>query len=266
MAFENPKSILITGASSGIGAALAEEYAEAGVTLFLGGRDADRLEVIAEKCRAKGTQVETQVCDVTDAAAMRAWIDASDDREPLNLVIANAGIAMNATSVSGLQDVASQVFEANVTGKLNTIHPALERMAKRPWPVKDAQIAIMSSMWGHLASARSPAYVSSKASVKAYGQSLRGAVRHMGIGVTVLCPGYVRSAMLNENMASVPFLIDADKAAKIMRRAIARNKARITFPWQVRWLAMIAINLPGWLVDRLNKPYGVPRLDDDKAP
>ncbi|MFN3231190.1 MAG: SDR family NAD(P)-dependent oxidoreductase [Alphaproteobacteria bacterium] len=262
MSFENPKSILITGASSGIGAALAEQYAEAGVTLFLGGRDPDRLDAIAQRCRTKGAAVLTQVCDVVDEAGMRAWIEASDDHQPLNLVIANAGIAGGTPHVSGLQEVALTVFEANVTGIFNTIHPALERMAKRPWPVSDAQIAIMSSMWGHLGSARSPAYVSSKAAVKAYGQSLRGAVRHMGIGVTVLCPGYVRSAMLNESMASVPFLIDADKAARIMRRALARNKARITFPWQVRWLAMIAINLPGWLVDRLNKPYGVPRLDD----
>jgi NAD(P)-dependent dehydrogenase (short-subunit alcohol dehydrogenase family) len=191
---------------------------------------------------------------------MRRWIETADAEQPLNLVVANAGAALGAATVAGLQDAASKSFEVNVGGVFNTVHPALELMARRrPYPVCDAQVAIMSSIMGYLGTARSPAYSSSKAAVKAYGEALRGALRNLGIGVSVICPGYVASGMINRPM---PFIIPAERAAAIIAGGLARNQARITFPWQVRWLGRLVECLPNRLVDRFNRPWGVPGLEE----
>ncbi|MEP1469467.1 MAG: SDR family NAD(P)-dependent oxidoreductase [Halieaceae bacterium] len=262
--FSSPSSILITGASSGIGAALAEHYAEAGTTLFIGGRDQQRLDAVATTCRNKGAQVETWVGDITDSDGVRDWVINSDKQQPLNLVIANAGVALGAKEVSGLHRAAVDSFSANVNGVFNTVHPALEQMAqRRPYPVKNAQVAVMSSVMGYVGMARSPAYSSSKAAVKHYGQALRGTFRGMGIGVSVICPGYVSTQLTSHNTAPMPFVMPAEKAARIIASGLARNKARITFPWQMTILARLLINMPNILLDRLNKPWGVPRLEDN---
>lgn len=255
-----PRSILITGASSGIGEALALFYAADGITLFLNGRNEERLSAVAVACREKGAHVSTWIGDVTDADRIKAWIEECDAQAPLNLVIANAGVAVGARTVTDLHPAATRAFAANVTGVFNTVHPAVELMAARPRPVTDGQIAIMSSVMGYAGTARSPAYSSSKAAIKSYGQGLRGALRAMGIGVTVICPGYIRTSMVAMN-ASLPFMIEVDRTTKTIAKAIARNKARITFPWQVALIARIIVNSPGWLIDRINKPYGVPRLE-----
>ena len=89
----DPRVILVTGASSGIGAALAEAYAAPGTTLFLGGRDADRLAAVAGRCRDRGADVQVGRVDVADAAAMEGWVAACDAARPLDLVVANAGIS-----------------------------------------------------------------------------------------------------------------------------------------------------------------------------
>ena len=99
--------------------------------------------------------------------------------------------------------------------------------------------------------------------MKSYGQALRGAFRNMGIGVTVICPGYVRSRLMGPNMKGYPFMVEVDHAARTIARALAKDKPRITFPWQVKLIARMAINLPGFLADRLNKPYGVKPLEED---
>jgi len=261
--FSQPTSILITGASSGIGRALAMHYAASGVTLFLGGRDAQRLEEVANQCRQRGASVNTWVGDVTHETGISQWINDSDTHCPLNLVIANAGVALGATTVSGLHRAAIDSFHINVTGVFNTVHPALEVMAtRRPYPVKKAQVALMSSVMGYAGMARSPAYSSSKASVKHYGQALRGTFRAMGIGVSVICPGYVSSSLTDKNTSTMPFLMDADKAATIIAKGLARNKARITFPWQMVLITRLAINLPSFISDRLNQPWGVTRLEN----
>ena len=137
-----PKNILITGASSGIGSALAVEYAKDGVTLLLMGRDENRLRKIAVKCREKGAEAEISVVDVTDRCAMHDAIFDLDNKYPIDLAIANAGIS----GVSGgAEDPTEEIyngFNVNVNGVLNTILPAAEKMKER----KFGQIAIMSSL------------------------------------------------------------------------------------------------------------------------
>ena len=124
--FPSPFHILITGASSGIGAALARAYARPGVFLFLGGRDPVRLGRVAAQCRDKGAQVEEKQLDVCAREDMYHWIVDADQRHPLDLVIANAGISGGTGGDAGeTGKQARRIFEVNLTGVLNTIHHAV---------------------------------------------------------------------------------------------------------------------------------------------
>jgi len=247
----DPGSILITGASSGIGEALARAYAAPGIHLALAGRNRERLEAIAETCRAAGAEVAAQTIDVADAAAMEAWIAASDHRRPLELVIANAGIGAGVGRNGEPPAQVRQVLSINVDGVMNTVLPAVERMRARPRESgrRRGQIAIMSSLAGFRGFSGAPAYSASKAAVKVYGEALRGTLRADGIGVSVICPGFVRSRMTARNKFPMPFLMDSDRAAMIVKRGLARDRGRIAFPWPMYAMVWLIASLPPMLTD-----------------
>ncbi len=242
-----PRAILITGASSGIGQALAEGYAAPGVFLALSGRDPARLNSVAATCRERGAQVEPAVVDVADRDAMERWLGAIDDRQPLDLVVANAGIPLADDS----DDAVHVLFAVNVGGILNTVLPIIPRFKRRG----RGQIAVMSSLAGLRGLPSTPAYSASKNAVRAWGEALRGRLAADGIRVTVICPGFVESRITARNRFPMPFLITADKAARIVIRGLARDKARIAFPWPMAMSAgLIAILPPAlgdWLLTRL---------------
>jgi short-subunit dehydrogenase len=227
-----PKSILITGASSGIGAALARLYANPGVTLALGGQNAARLDQVAEACRNLRAVVTTRALDIADPFRTRDWITESDSRNPLDLVIANAGISYGFSTHENLASHLHETFAVNVGGVFNTVHPAIELMQRRG----HGQIAIMSSLAGFHGLPSSPAYSTAKATVKAYGEALRGLYKPEGIEVNVICPGFIETPLTAGNSFNMPFLMSAERAAVIIRRGLEANKARIAFP-----LPMIAM-------------------------
>lgn len=222
----NPLSIMITGASSGIGRALAVAYARPGVTLFLGGRSEERLQATVADCVSRGAKVDAAAIDVTDAPAMADWIARCDAAAPLDLVIANAGISLGEALEYDLGRHTAETFAVNVTGVFNTIHPAIPLMRRR----KRGQIAIMSSLAGYFGMAGAPAYSSSKVAVRAYGEALRGLLRGDGISVNVICPGFIETHMTARNRFPMPFLMKSDKAAEIIRRRLGENRGRIAFP------------------------------------
>jgi len=239
----NPRSILITGASSGIGRALAQRYAAAGTTLALGGRDIERLEAAAELCRRAGAAVETARVDVTDAAAMAAWLTAADATAPLDLVIANAGISAGTGQGGESAEQARQIFRVNIDGVVNTVLPAIACMQPR----RRGHIAIVSSLAAYRGFPGAPAYCASKAAVRTYGEALRGALHSERIGVTVICPGFVDSAMTAVNTFPMPMLMKADRAAERIHRAIAHNRASVAFPWPLHAAVWLFGALPaGW--------------------
>lgn len=242
-----PKSILITGASNGIGAALAVLYANPGVSLALCGQNKQRLEEVAETCRQLRANVTTRVLDVADPFLTREWIIQSDKLHPLDLVIANAGVSYGFTTDDDLTSHFIETFAVNVNGVFNTVHPAIELMKKRG----RGQIAIMSSLAGFHGFPSSPAYSTSKATVKAYGEALRGLYKGAGIEVNVICPGFIRTPMTDRNNFKMPLLMSVEKAALIIRRGLEANKGRIAFPFPLLAAVRILQLLPARWSNRL---------------
>jgi len=247
----SPRHILITGGSSGIGEALAYAYAAPEVRIAISGRDVLRLEAVASRCREKGARVSTAAIDVTDRLAMEGWIATQDEAFPLDLVIANAGISAGTGGGGESMQQVRRVFATNIDGVVNTVQPAIPLMAKR----RRGQIAIMSSLAAFRGFPGAPAYTASKAAVRVYGEALRGRFARKGIEISVICPGFVRSPMSKVNKFPMPLLMDADRAADIIKRHLARNKGRIAFPrrmYAVVWLlAALPPGLTDWLLAKL---------------
>ena len=240
-------SILITGASSGIGEALARCYAAADVHLALAGRDQSRLAKVAEDCRKAGASVTQEVLDVQDRERVSDWIRKLDANAPLDLVIANAGISAGTGSGGETDEQARRIMAVNVEGVFNTLQPAIELMKPR----RRGQIAIMSSLAAFKGFPGAPAYCASKAAVRIWGESLRGDLHHHGIGVSVICPGFVKSRMTAVNDFPMPLLMEADRAAAIIRSGLERNQARIVFPFRLYFLVWMLALLPVALIDPL---------------
>lgn len=241
------RSILITGASSGIGAALARVYAAPGIRLALTGRDADRLAAVAAECRAAGATVATAVLDVADRAAMTAALTDFDATAPLDLVIANAGISAGTGGAAESDAQLRAITATNIDGVINTLVPLLPRLIAR----RHGQLALTSSLAGFRGVGGAPAYCASKAWVRVYGESLRTELADVGIGVSVICPGFVRSRITAVNRFPMPFLMDAARAAQIIQRGIARNRGRIAFPWPMVFATWLLASLPTRLTDPL---------------
>lgn len=243
-----PRSILITGASSGIGEGLAIGYAAPSVTLFLSGRDQTRLEAAAFTCRTKGAEVETAILDVTDADAMAAWINGCDAKAPLDLVIANAGISAGSGGVIGeTAEQARAIFDVNLGGVMNTLLPAIPLLRAR----KAGQIAIISSLAGFRGMPGAPAYSASKAAVRVWGEGLRGWLARDNVRVSVITPGFVKSRMTAVNKFRMPFLMETGLAVQFIQQGLAANRGRITFPWRLYSLIWLANLLPSALVERI---------------
>ncbi|MCP4330058.1 MAG: SDR family NAD(P)-dependent oxidoreductase [Alphaproteobacteria bacterium] len=243
----DPRSVLITGASSGIGRALAMRYSQPGRSLALSGRDQKRLDETAALCTELGTTVRRTIVDVTDADAMRSWIAQSDELAPLDLVIANAGVSAGTGAGGEDADQARHIFRTNLDGVVNTIHPAIDCMKPRD----RGQIAIISSLAAYRGFPGAPAYCASKAAVRTYGQALRGALHRHGIGVTVVCPGFVRSAMTDTNDYAMPLMMEAARAADIIVRGIEKNRANVAFPWLLHGAVWLFAALPAAWTDPL---------------
>lgn len=252
-----PTHILITGASSGIGAALARHYAAKGCILSLSGRDSGRLNAVADDCRAQGAEVDAVIVDVADAAAMEQWISARNAALPVDLVIANAGIsggtgAGDGTGLFGeTAEQTRQIFAVNLGGVLNTVLPLLPSMRNRG----AGQIAIISSLAGFRGLPGAPAYSASKMAVRGWSEALRGLLAPEGLRVSTVCPGYVRSRITATNRFPMPGLMDAERAAALIARGLEKNRSRITFPWWFALMCWFIGSLPpmwtDWLYGKL---------------
>ncbi len=242
-----PSSTLITGGSSGIGAALARAYAAPGVNLALTGRNAQRLEQVAADCRNVGATVRSRALDVLERERLATWMLEVDAAAPLDLVVANAGVSAGTGGGGEDETQVRRILEINVDGVVNTVMPAIELMRPR----RRGQIAIMASLAAFRGFPGAPAYCASKAAVRVWGEALRGHLHRDGIGVSVICPGYIKTPMTDVNRFRMPMLMEADEAARIIHGGLARNKARIAFPWPMYAMVRLISALPPAVIDPL---------------
>ncbi|MBR6733059.1 MAG: SDR family NAD(P)-dependent oxidoreductase [Kiritimatiellae bacterium] len=236
------KSVLITGASSGIGEALAVECARRGARhLFLCARNAERLNAVAEACRALGADVHVKVLDVTDDEGVRRWVEECEAAAPFEVVFANAGVATGAEKEANVR----RTFSTNVRGCMNVALAALAcyRSRKLGNPAGTRrQIVLTASIAGYAPLASCPSYSASKAAVKTWGLANRRPLSREGICMNVVCPGFVRSRITDMNTCPMPFFMEADRAARIILDRVDRNVGLIAFPWPMRlasWLLSI---------------------------
>lgn len=251
------RSVLITGASSGLGRALALTCAGPGTVLHCSGRDAARLAELGAAACAKGAEVREAVLDVRDAAAMASWIAGAGR---LDLVIANAGVS--AGTGGGQPESSAQtrlLVETNLLGVLNTVHPALAAMRAQPPGAGGVRgrIAVIASIAGFVAAPGAPAYCATKAAADAWTVATAAVAARDGVAMTSVCPGYIRTPMTEGNRFPMPGLMEADRAAGIILRGIARGRRRVVFPWWLGLAARLVALLPPRLSTALlGRPEG----------
>ena len=259
------RNILITGASSGIGAALAIQYAKASTLntrnhLILLARRKNQLEQVAKECeQTKECTVSIHPVDVSNSNSLQSLITLIDTETPIDLIICNAGIT-NSIGKNGeaesWQDIC-QIIDINLYGVLASLNPLLSYMKKR----KHGQIAIVSSLAAYRGMPITPSYCASKAAIKSYGEALRGWLVEDGIRVSVICPGFVESELSAQFFGDKPLMISSQKAASIIIKGLEKNKARISFPFPLNlgmwFLAILPPTISDWFMRLFS--YGAKR-------
>ena len=244
-----PRHIVITGASAGLGRAIALVYAAPGVVLGLAGRDVERLDASAEACRAKGATVKTGLIDVRNAQAMQTWLHQFDDAHPIDLLIANAGAASTLASARDWEELerTAAVVDTNFYGAMHAVLPVIARMRPR----RSGQIALISSLAALRGMAISPAYCASKAAIKAYGDSVRPILSRDGIRMSIVLPGFVKTAMSDVFPGDKRFLWSAEKAAQHIQHNMKAVRAEIAFPGLLAFGMRLLPLLPAVMADAI---------------
>lgn len=239
-------NVFLTGASSGIGAALARQYAREGAQLGLFARRADALAALASTLRPLTPEIYAG--DVRDEAALRgAAADFTMRHGAADVVIANAGISRG-TLTEYAEDNAGfrATFDINVMGMLYTFQAFLPAMRA----VRAGKLVGIASVAGFRGLPGAGAYSASKAAAISYLESLRIETAGSGIEVITICPGYVATPMTANNPYRMPFLLSAERAAWLIVRAIASGRRFYVLPWQMRWAGRLLRLLPRAVYDR----------------
>jgi short-subunit dehydrogenase len=238
--------IFITGASAGIGEALARHYASEHTVLGLAARRGDELQALAERLPG---ECAVYPLDVSDSAALEAAAKDFIARFGVpDLVIANAGVSVG-THGEELRDVAKlrRVLDVNTAGLAATLAafaPGMRAQGR-------GTLVGIASVAGFRGIPGAGAYSASKAAAIAWLESLRAELAGSGVAVVTICPGYVDTPLTRVNKYRMPFLLGADEAARRIARAIAARRRLAVIPWQMALLAVVLRSLPRWLYDRL---------------
>lgn len=246
------KTIIITGATSGLGRALAIKYSQNNTLLALCGRNEDKLKSLRNDCIKKGAKVIIQKLDVTNRESVSKWINDISKECALDLVIANAGVSLG--TLSHIEDEYEKhniVFETNIKGVVNTILPAIKSMKEN----KKGHVVIMSSVAGLGCLSGAGAYAASKACVRIYGNSLKNELLPHNIKVSVVCPGFIKTPMTDANKFKMPFLVELDKAVNIIHKGIEKEKHSIIFPKRLYLLARVLHILPVRFVQWIQRKF-----------
>jgi short-subunit dehydrogenase len=236
---------LITGASGGIGAALARRLAADRETLVLVGRDRDRLQAVADDCQCLGASCEVVSVDLCDTGAVAANMAQLRRRYWIRRLVCSAGILDGRHEGEAYESAsaARTVLATNLLATVDLVNQVLPDMAER----RGGQIALISSLAGLAPLSDAPSYSASKAGLIAYGLGLREAVGPLGIRVVVVCPGYVETAMTHRHRGAHPGKIDATAAAARIAGALDRGRGLSGFPMTLYWGSRLALLAPEWI-------------------
>ena len=248
-----PRIILITGASSGLGAGLARSYAAAGITLLLVARDAARIDAVAASCRAAGAEVEIGLFDVAEPEPLGAWLAARDTEKPIDLVLACAGVSAGARADGQPEGLALATMQVrtNLLGTMHVIEPLIPRMIARG----RGHLVVIASTAALRGLPFSPAYSASKSGVRTYGEALRALLAPSGIAVTVVIPGFFATPMTDRWHGPTPFMVGLERMVGVIRKGIDRRQARVIFPRLLALGNQAADLMPAALGDRILRGF-----------
>lgn len=240
--------VVITGASSGIGAALARELGQRGFSVGLLARRADKLAELAESMRSAGAEVATASADVCDRDGLLVGIRQLEQTlGPCTVLVANAGIGGRLDPTDWDPEPNRKVFEVNYFGAMNAVEVVIGGMLERG----EGQLVVISSVAATRGLPPAGPYSASKAAISTMWEALRVQLAPKGIHCLTVHPGFVKTPLTDGNEFEMPFLVPAETAAGWIADAMAKKRRELTFPWQMALVRWFMKRVPEWLFDRV---------------
>lgn len=247
----NNKTVMITGASSGIGKGLALQIAARGARLGLIARRVELLHELVDEIQAQNGTAIALGADVRDESAVHAAADRiCSDLGPIDIMIANAGIGVTDHAANLNPNKVAEVMDINLLGAVNSVAAVLPAMNNRG----SGRLVAISSLAAYRGLAKSAAYCASKAALSAFFESLRIDLRHSGLTVTVIHPGFIKTPLTGGRESKMPYLMELDDAIKKILTAIEKGKRSYAFPWQLATIVRASMIMPpamyDWIAER----------------
>jgi len=250
LSYFQDKTVMITGASSGIGRGLAVEIARRGAKVGLVARRADAMDDAVREIEAAGGKALALPADVQSQESVRTVADKlRAEFGPIDVLIANAGIGPARDALRFNAAEVADVMSVNVVGASNSVAAVLPEMLAQG----SGQLVVISSLSAYRGLPKSAAYCASKAAVSAFFESLRLDLEPRGIAVTIIHPGFIKTALTAGRSAKLPYLMELDDAVGKMVRAIEKRRKRYSFPWQLATIVRIGMVMPIWMYDRISR-------------
>jgi short-subunit dehydrogenase len=251
MGYWTNKVVMITGASSGIGRGLALEIASRGGNIGLLARRESLLEEVVGEIEARNAKAVAASADVRDAKAVREAADRfRQELGPIDVLIVNAGIGTTDHAIKLQPEHAANVIGINVLGAVNSVAAVAPEMVERG----QGRLVAISSLAAYRGLAKSAAYCASKAALTSYFESVRIDLRHTGVGVTIIYPGFIKTPLTAGRKSKMPYLMELDYAVKKIVSAIEKEKNAYAFPWQLATIARAGLLMPApiydWIMER----------------
>jgi len=251
MGYWTNKVVMITGASSGIGRGIALEIAARGASLGLLARREELLQEIVNEAESLNVRAISASADVRDAKAVREAADRfRKELGPIDVLIANAGIGTADHAIKIQPQHAADVININVLGAVNSVAAVAAEMVERG----QGRLVAISSLAAYRGLAKSAAYCASKAALSSYFESVRIDLRHTGVGVTIIHPGFIKTDLTAGREAKMPYLMELDYAVKKIVSAIEKEKKTYAFPWQLATIVRAGLIMPtamyDWIAER----------------
>ena len=251
---------IITGASSGIGAALARELSKRGWSLALLARRGDLLDQLVKELKTPAVALPA---DVTDLEAVRGAVKrgAEELGGEFDLAVANAGISVPTWSTKFNVADAERILRVNVLGMFYLFDAVIPSMLERG----AGRFAGVASIAGLRGLPSASVYSASKAAMQSFLEASRVELQQRGVGVTIINPGWVRTPIIEKYKGAVPFIVEADRAARVIADGLERGAREIEFPWQLSLIMRTMRHVPNALYDRMLRPYARRKIDPAKV-